>query len=215
MATALLMPNANIDNLRPILYEGIGPVQKSVISTLVFPFTQVFILLGIMDHIKPQVSVGKVFFYSLLIGTLILLTIVIGNIVTIGGVIYEKSYFPSYMSLRRLDVGETIQRVEIFIVALFMVVNFAKITLATFITVVGIKSLFNFKGYKNMVTPVTLLVGILTYLAYDNLVDQKELVTEIFPIYAMTVQVIVPTCIYIIYLLKMIIINNIKRSMNG
>ncbi|MBF8983402.1 endospore germination permease [Lutibacter sp. B2] len=63
----LLINKMNINNLRPILYEGIKPVVDGAFHAFIFPFTQTIVFTTFFSSLKNK-SVYKVYIVGLLIG---------------------------------------------------------------------------------------------------------------------------------------------------
>ncbi|MCY6369064.1 GerAB/ArcD/ProY family transporter [Clostridium ganghwense] len=188
----------NLDNIVPIMYDGVKPVMQGTIYALGFPFTQDVIFLMFFDCLKNNNSCYKVLIKGVLLGTIVLFSITFLDISILGKSDFSKAYFPSYMSLRRLTVGEFFQRIEIAVILIFMIVGFAKITSTLFAAVKGISHLFNVKDYRTIAAPVTFLASILGYLAYTDTMDQKTFLKDVYVPYAIIIQIVLTSIVFIV-----------------
>lgn len=202
----------NIDYLFPVLYNGASPVIKATANALGFPFLQCGHLLYFLNVLDEKASYRKVFMYGLLISTIILLLITFENITVLGGTIYSKSYFPSYLTFRRLAVGNFIRRIESLSVLMFLILSFVKLTSALLGTVIGVQSMFKLKTYKNVVVPVAFLCCILAILAWEDLVELENLSGEIYFYYSIAINATLPVLIYVIFLIKTSIMKSLKQK---
>lgn len=190
-------PLINLDNIVPVMYDGIKPVMQGTIYALGFPFTQNIIFLMFFDCLKNKNSSYKVFIKGVLLGALLLSITTFTQISILGKNDFSNSYFPAYMNLRRLAIGEFFQRIDIAVILVFMIVGFGKITSTLFAAVKGISYLFNVKDYRSIAAPVTFLTSILGYLAYTDTMDQIAFLKDVYVPYAIIIQIVLTSIIFI------------------
>ncbi len=109
-----LITNIDISNFKPILYNGLTPVIKSVIIVLAYNVFPIFFLL-----IIPQNTVHKdntklnVIFY--LISMLSILSVCFMTISIFGINLSLLFEYPGFHLLRQVNIGEFVDRIEIFL----------------------------------------------------------------------------------------------------
>lgn len=204
-----LVPLMKLDNIIPVMYDGVKPVLKGTIYALTFPFTQSIIFLMIFDCLKTKKSSYKVYVKGVLLGAILLLVMTFLDIAILGKGNFSHVYFPTYMTLRRLSVGEFFQRVEMGIISVFILVGFVKIVSCLFAVAKGISHLLKFKDYGFIAAPVTFLTSILGYLAVSSTMEMGDFDEKVWVPYAILFQIILP---FIIFIAGEIKIKRLKRK---
>lgn len=195
--TSLLMPIKEIDNMIPVLYNGVQPVIKGTMNTLLFPLTQTFIFLLLFTNYSNKKSYYKVFGFGSILGSIMLLIMTLDNILVIGKDNYISSLFPPYVTLRRLHLGMFFQRVEMLLILIFIFVGFIKIVSVYFSALISIQYIFNTKDYKTFAIPMCLLLAILGYLTYYDFLAHDKILNNIYLPFAWITNIIVPFIIFI------------------
>lgn len=193
----LVIPNIEIENLLPIMNNGIKPVLQGALSVLFFPFGELVVLMMVSDSLKTPGSAYNVYLKALLIGGLVLVYIVTRNVTVLGAETIETVYFPSYVAISRINVGNFLQRLEISVTIIFIFAGFIKISICMLAAVKGVSKLFGSKDYRFLVNPVALLMINLSYIIYDSIMEMFEWAQDIWPYYAFPFQVIFPLIILI------------------
>lgn len=197
-----LIPNMDINNLRPILNEGMKPVIKGGFSVFTFPLVQIVVFTMIFSNFKKSKSSYKVYILGLIMGSMYLATISITNILVIGVDTASRVYFPSYATLSRINVGGIVQRVEVVIAATTILGGFVKTSILLLCICKGISKLFKTDDYRFIIIPITLLVINFTNFQYESVMYYFEFNNEIWPYYNFPFQVILPIIIWIIAEIK-------------
>lgn len=198
----LLIPDMNINNLRPVLVEGIKPVLEGAFSVFTFPFVQIVVFTMAFSNFKRKKSPYKVYIIGLLIGGIYLLVLSLTNILVIGVNTATNVYYPSYATISRIDIAGTIQRIEIVIAITFCLGGFIKISLLLLCVCKGVTKIFGFKDYRFIIMPISLLVLNLSYFQYESVMYYFEWSKDVWPYYHFPFQVILPIVIWIIAEIK-------------
>ncbi|WP_273320750.1 GerAB/ArcD/ProY family transporter [Vallitalea guaymasensis] len=203
IVTLLMLNMVDVNNLKPILGDGIGPVLDGAFSIITFPYAElvIFVLIFNSKMFKGGNNIYKTFIYGLLLGGFLISAIVIGAYLAIGPFAYESSYFPIYSAVSRINIRDVLQRIEIIIAITFMIGGFIKISACLLACCNGIVNILKLKDYKFIVTPVSLLLLVISLSTYQSMLD---MVTELknFRYVALIVQIILPLVIFIIIEIK-------------
>lgn len=192
----LLIPKMDVNNLRPILFEGMNPVIRGAFGILAFPFTQIAIFTIVFTHFETKKSPFRIYILGLCIGGIVLLFISTMNILVLGVDLASNTYYPSHASATAIDVGMIIQRVEIIISIGFVVGAFIKSSIYLIATCQGIAKICRTSDYRFTVIPVALLMINLSYFLHDSLMDYFYWILEIWTYYAMPFQVVFPIIVW-------------------
>lgn len=190
------IPQMNIDNLRPILFEGIKPVIDDAFTVLAFPFAEVVLFLGVFNTLKEKKNIYKVFFTGLLISGLVGIAANLRNILTLGVDLTLILYFPSYTSVKLINIGDFIERTEVTVAIILLLSGLIKICICIIVASKGIVNIFSLSDNKSIITPVTLVMMSLASLIYTNVIEMFDWAINIYRYYAIPFQIIIPLLIY-------------------
>lgn len=197
LTLSLSMIQLDFDKIRPFMYEGITPILRGTFSAFSFPFAENVIFLMLFSNLRTKYSSYKVFWIGLLFSGITLCLLAARNITFSGAELLEENYFPSFVVVSRISVGNFIQRIETTIVIAFLVAGFVKVSCCSLAVCKGIAKLFAFEEYKFIVTPVLLMIFSFSYLVYNNIIETVSWAPRVYPIYAFLFEVILPLIILI------------------
>ncbi len=193
----LVIPEMKLENIIPVLYNGIAPVIDGAFSAFAFPFGEAVVFLSVFGSLKNSKSAYKVYFSGLLISGVTIMYVLIRNVAVLGSNQLKLLYFPSYAAIARIDIGTFLQRLEIVVAIIFLIAVFIKICICLLAACIGITKIFKLKDYRKIVTPIGLLMLNLSYLVYDSTMEMFDWVTNFWLYYAFPFQVILPIIIWI------------------
>ncbi|MBM7855091.1 spore germination protein KB [Desulfohalotomaculum tongense] len=96
----LMVPEWEIKNIRPVLYNGMAPVLKGAFSTFSFPLAEAVICMMVFSGLKSKAA-HKVFTLGLMIGGGLLLATSLAEVLTIGVESASSNYFPAHNAAQR------------------------------------------------------------------------------------------------------------------
>ena len=197
VAILLLIPEMDINRIRPVLYEGMGPVYRGAFSAFSFPFAETVMFLMAFDVLKWRNSSYKVYFTGLVLGGMSLWATSITELLVLAPATYSAVYFPAYMTVFRLNIGEFLQRLEIIVSIAFLIGGFVKVSICLLAASKGITKLFNFTDYRFVVLPVGALMITTASFIYGSIMEGVVWATDVWPYYALPFQVFLPVLIWI------------------
>lgn len=194
---ALLIPKMDINNIRPVFYGGIKPILRGAFNSFSFPFSQIMAFSLIFSGLRGQKASYKIYILGLIIGGIILIILSTTNILVIGVNHATMTYYPSYFTVARMNIGFVLQRVEVIIALVFIFGGFIKISILFLCTCKGVSKLFGHKDYRFIVIPITLLAINLSFFQYDNVIHYTEFQSEVWLYFTAPFQVFLPIIIWI------------------
>lgn len=198
----LLIPKMSINNIRPVLYNGIKPVIKGALHSFSFPFSQIVAFSMIFSNFKEKRSPYKIYTMGLLIGGLILLMTSLTNILVIGVNTAKITHYPSYATIARMNIGNILQRLEVIITIVFILGGFIKISILLLCTCKGITKIFKIKDYRFITIPISLLTINLSFFQYESVMHYSEFQKEIWLYFTFPFHVFFPMLIFIVGKIK-------------
>lgn len=208
---ALALTIANLSNLKPILYNGIKPILISSFSIFSFPFAEAVVFTAVLNKLQNEKLIYKVLFKSILISSLIMVAISIRNILVLGSSLASDLYFPSYLAVRNINIGDFLQRFEVIVAIVFIFGGLVKISICLYATSLGISKILNIKNYRYLVVPIAFLMMYLASIIYKNIMEMFEWV-KIYPYYAIPFQIILPIIILIAAKIKIKVKSKKKQA---
>ncbi|WP_432666327.1 endospore germination permease [Wukongibacter baidiensis] len=197
-----LIPEMDINNIRPVFYEGIEPVIDGAFGTFAFPFTQIVVFAIVLKNFKTKRSPYRIYIRGLLIGGILILAISLMNLLVLGIDHAASVYYPSHKSATRIEIGTVIHRIEILITAGFIIGAFVKGSIYLLAACKGVTKVVGCRDYRYIVIPISLLMINLSYFINEGLIDYFEGILEVWTYYAMPFQVFLPIIIWIISEIK-------------
>lgn len=211
----LMLLMVEVNNLKPVLANGIKPVLTGTLGVITLPFAEIIIFIMIFSShsvIKPK-SVYKVFFFlGLLLGGFLIFATDVTAYLVLGAYGYTSSYFPVYSAVSRISIGDILQRVEIVIAVAFMIGGFIQICACVLACCNGVARVMALDDYRFIVTPISLLILLVSLTTYESLMENIASI-ETFRYFAVFMQIILPFLILIVLEIKMKISRKKKQRM--
>lgn len=190
---ALSVSKLEYHHLKPLLDNGWEPVISDAFGSFTFPFGEIIVVLGAFHAFPGRgASAKKILLYSMLTAALIMVVGTIRNLLVLGPDILSSLYFPSYVAVSRINVGNFLQRIEGSAAFVFVMALLIKVGLCLFMASNGTAKLFNLKTYRSVVFQIGLLMIYLAAFIYQDIMEMQYFAYHIYKIYALPFQVIIP-----------------------
>lgn len=193
----LSSPQMNINNLLPVLYNGIKPVVSGAFSALSFPFAETVVFTMVFSSLENQKSSYKIYLYGLIIGSLALFVNNLKNVLVLGADVIIRNYFPTYISVSIIRLGTFIERMEAAAIIVLIINIFIKATIGMLAVCRGISKVLNIDDYRFLSTPIALLTLIFSIFNFKSTMEMMDWAFNVWPYYAIPHQVILPIIILI------------------
>jgi spore germination protein KB len=182
----------DLGHLTPILYNGLKPVIKSSVDLFSTPFSDVWLLPFVLQPLKEQRKARKIILGCYGISTLFFLMVFVRNILILGDNFTYTLYFPSYIAVSLIDIGEFLQRIEVAVGAVLFMSCFIKTSMFLYVASLGVSKVFNVGDYKKFVAPMGMLMAAMSQFAYPNILANIAFATSIYPYYMLPVTIVLP-----------------------
>ncbi|MBV1821136.1 endospore germination permease [Clostridium cochlearium] len=193
----MLIPEMHISNLQPVFYADLKDILSQSLHLITFPFSEVVIFLNFFDHVDYNNKTKNVFIKPLILGGILVVLYTMINLMILGGELYSFFYYPSYESIKRLNLAGEFQRLEIIVSIGFTIIQFLEINFCVLGVSKGITKVFNFKNYRSTLIPIVILLIIFAYVMFGSAMDAFEVKKKIWPAYGIVMQIILPCVIFI------------------
>jgi spore germination protein KB len=203
----MLIPQMDLSNIQPVLYDGIRSFLKGTLEALVFPFGDVVVFLMIFFALKPRDSKKSIFIKGLLWGGLLIAGVSLAEILVLGEDLYLSTYYPNHNVAGKVSIGELLQRLEVIAVVATLTSFFLKVSVCLLAVSNGMSKIFGFKDYKILATPIALLMCNFSCFIFDSTIYKFRWLMETTTYYFLPYQIILPIII--------LIFAQIKKRNNG
>ncbi|MTV50281.1 endospore germination permease [Heliobacillus mobilis] len=193
-----LTPNLNINRLQPSLYQNSGGIVSAALHLFSFPFAETVIFTIIIYCTNKTKAMAKVYLAGLLIGGGIILLSVTSVMAVIGPERYQASYFPAYLAVQTINVGDFLQRVEVVVFLIAIFAGFIKISLCFFAACKGLSNALGCKEYRFLTVPLGLLEFLFASNLFNSTKQMAQWASEVYLYFAFPFQVALPMVIWIL-----------------
>ncbi|WP_026679528.1 GerAB/ArcD/ProY family transporter [Fictibacillus gelatini] len=194
----------DINNLKPMLEEGISPVIKVVFTqTLYVPFGEAIAFTTILPYLNNPKKARVTAISSLWLSGINLALAMAINISVLGVDLASRSQFPLLSTIQSIQVADFLERLDVFFMLALIIGGFCKIGVYLYAAVSGAASLFNVKKPSKLVYPIGLVVLIVSLAIASNFAEHlKEGLQVVTILMHFPFQVIIPLLLLFIAFLK-------------
>lgn len=193
----LAIPKFHYHHLLPLLDKGWSPVFSDMIADFTFPFAEIVIFLGAFTVLPKKGSAKRVLLRGLFIAGGIITFISVRNLLVLGPDILTSLYFPSYVAVSRINIGDFLTRIEGSAAIVFVTTLFIKASLCQYVACNGIAKVFKLQSYRSVALQVGLIMVYMADFIYDDIMEMQYFAFNIYKIYALPFQVIIPVLLWI------------------
>lgn len=187
----LLLKRMNIRNLLPIMDIPLYDFFHSVHVLVSIPFCEFVVFLMVIPHTNKTQQVRKAAIKGLVFGGVFLLTIAIRDS-SVLGLLEPYSNATNFMSIRQINIGEMLTRLDILVAIGLMLTVFIKICVFLYATVDGIAEVLNMRSYLPLVVPVAIIGIIYSLIIFKSDMEQAYYGMNIWPFYTIPFEVLIP-----------------------
>lgn len=199
ITTILLVLNqSKLDNFLPMFDQSpMKYIQGTHIITTI-PFGELVIFLMIHPNVKmTRRETTKYLFLGFAMGGITLLAVTLRDIAVLGNTLDFFSV-PSLTTLRLVNFGPALSRMEILFATVLIMLLFFKITLLFYITVITTAEIFKIKKYRNLVLAIGALIITYGLTLYPSPVKHAESAQLSTPIIWTLFEILIPLLTFII-----------------
>lgn len=196
----LLAKDFQIENIQPILENGIMPSIKGAIGPSGW-FAEIFLISFLLPFLIDKKK-GKT--YGMFTVLLVMLTLVTVNLITlfILGVATPNKIYPLMNVIRYAGVGSFFENMEAIVMAVWITGAFVKLSIFYYVTTLGTAQWLNLSSNRSVVWPLGIIMVQFAYWGIPNTMALSRSDMTTFPIYSLITQLMIPLFLLIIATLK-------------
>lgn len=193
----LSIPRFDYRHLKPLLDNGWPVIFSDMMGSFTFPFAEIVIFLGAFTVLPNKGSAKRVLLSGMLLAGWIILAVSVRNLLVLGPDILSSLYFPSYVAVSRINIGDFLTRIEGSSAIVFVTASFVKVSLCLYVTCNGVAKVFKLKSYRSVVLQMGLIMVYLSKFIYKDIMEMQYFAYHIYKIYALPFQVFIPVLLWI------------------
>ncbi len=198
LVTAFLFQFFDINSYKPMLVRGLGPIIKTSIVLLGFPFGELVIFLMVFPALNRKKDLLTTSFLALFVMGTVLLIILLRNFFILGADMLFETIFPSTITTRLIP-GYNLDAV---VAVNYLIGGMCKVSICIYAATQGLVQVFNLNRYKLFVLPVSALVITVAIWLYDSTFETIRWSVENYFIYSFPFQIMIPGIVLIISIVK-------------
>jgi spore germination protein KB len=203
-----ISPQISFDNIQPIFENGIKPIFKATLNMTSVTYFAMIVLLMIFPSCMANPNQAKKAFYAgAVIGGMNLVVLSFLCITVLGAEETARYFYVSYVLARKINIGNSIQRIEAIIAGMFFISMYFKLTFYFYACTIGLAQVLKLKDYRLLVIPLTMILIVFGLVSYPNIIYQGEWDSTIWIPYSITM------CLF--YPLLLLMVAKIKAKWKG
>ncbi len=163
-----------MDNIKPILGSGIGPIAQSAGFYLTLPIGESVLAMSFFSGINQKESPFRILALGILFGGALLTAIIVRNVLLVGAPTCNLFLFASYEAVGVISVGDFVTRISAFIGIELTLAGIVKLSVFTFTAAVGVSKAIGLKKYLQPAAPCCAFMAALGMTLYTNIQSEVE-----------------------------------------
>jgi spore germination protein KB len=194
----LTINQLDLKNFLPMFdFEPIKYIQGTHI-VLTIPFGELVVLLMLAPNCRlSKKNTTKYWFGGFAMGAVTLLIVLMRDIAILGNTI-QVFTLPGLVTLRLVNLGEALSRMEILFAVAVIVLLFFKVTILGYASVVAIAQLTNFKSYRRLALVVGMFIIVYAPTLYNGPTENATSAREFVPFLWSLFEIIIPLAAYVV-----------------
>lgn len=197
--TLFLLPVSEIDQIKPVIENGLNPALRGSLHFTAFPFMELIGLLMIFPSVKDKNNIHTDFLKGALLGGIILLILTFLCLLVLGSELTERNIYPSYSLAKRVGIDHLLERVEGMLALIWILSIHFKISIYLYAFILGIAQLLKLKEYRVLILPSTVTIVSFVPVIAPNITYYNLVLRNYWPFYDATVALILPMLLIVVY----------------
>lgn len=197
----LVAKDINLQNLLPVLENGVVPALKGAMTPAVWR-GEVFIILWLYPYLNQKEEAYQAAFGMVLAAAVLTSAVVAATIGVFGDLYTTRLVYPANTLARYISVAEILERLELFIVIIWVAGVIIKLSVFFHTIAVTATSTLGLKNYRIMVIPGALAAALVGNIFYGSYVQVVDFLSKIWPFYGAATQLLIPALVLLIAVLR-------------
>ncbi len=192
---------SRVEYLFPLFDMPMGKFLWAAHQVATFPLGETVLFLMVVPFVNIQSQIRSAWLKGLLIALVLLVSSALRSVLSLGESINVYA-FASFQSVRLINIGKFLTRIEIIVIINALTMIFAKLALLYYGVVLGLAQIFRLQSYKTLIAPVG---GLIIFLSEIDLHSYTAIVTfgnEVYPLYSLFFELGIPVLLLVTALIR-------------
>ncbi|GAA3400574.1 endospore germination permease [Paenibacillus hodogayensis] len=194
----LLIPQAELVRLRPVMGEGVRAILHGSLYSTTFTFCELNTVLMILPYVVNNNKTERDFLLGTFIGGMAICSIILLTILVIGPNLASSHLYAAYAAAQKINIGSFLQRVEAILAINWILSTFFKTIVDFYAFLLGTAQFLNLRDHRQLAVPGGMLVFGAAFAVSANVVYFNYIV-EYYIFWDLTCAVAIPLLLYIVY----------------
>ncbi|WP_052487288.1 GerAB/ArcD/ProY family transporter [Gordoniibacillus kamchatkensis] len=196
----LLIPDYKIENMFPVMENGIGPSLKGAITPEVW-FCLFFLTTFLFPALTQRQKGLKWGMIAVLCVMLMLSLLNMAALLLFGDIAGNLEY-PLMIAARYVRVTGFLEHLESLTMAVWVASVFVKLSVFYYATVLGTAQLLNLSNYKPVILPIGMLIVIFSIWSFASIQEMGEFSRTTVPLYENAFYLVIPVSLLLLAQIK-------------
>jgi spore germination protein KB len=190
----------HLQNIQPILENGWMPVLKVTLGqTLTFPFGEMVVFTMILPFLNDRKKAKLVCIGGIVLSGINIAITALINVATLGVDLYARSPFPLLSTVGKIQLGNFIERLDVFFMIYLMIGGFFKIAIFFYAAVLGTSDIFHFESKRKLSFPIGMIILFASLTMSSNYAEHAKEGLKVVPIFLYyPFQILIPIMLLVI-----------------
>lgn len=158
----------NIYNVQPFIENGYITIFEGSFSLASTPFMESFALIMLISQNRKRKDMQKVIIMSAIASAITIAIVFLRNLLILGYPAIESLYYPSYLAISLVSIGEFFERQEVAVSIVFLIADIVKITSLSIFLCKMINYKVKTKEYKYYSFAIIMFIFALSGIFFAN-----------------------------------------------
>ncbi|WP_240546096.1 GerAB/ArcD/ProY family transporter [Paenibacillus artemisiicola] len=197
-----LMPGIQPEKMLPVFETGWKPVFWAGFTFAATAYMPLLSLFAVFPRIgNPEKARTGMYAFALMGGLCVALVTLL-CILILGPDITSRSMFPSYALVKKINIGNFLQRIEAVLAGMWFITTYIKTTFYYYGWVTSLAEMLRLRDYRTLTLPCGMLMVAFALILYPDVAYMLHWDSVVFPPYILFVAFVLPLLLLIGGLIK-------------
>ncbi|CRK83277.1 GerAB/ArcD/ProY family transporter [Neobacillus massiliamazoniensis] len=196
----LLIPDLNVNNMFPIMEDGLIPSIKGSIAPHAW-LSQYSLMSFLIPFLTDETKGMKWGIASVFASVITMVFMNLGNLFLFGQSITNIP-FPVFVAAKYISVGKFFEHVESIVISVWVLGGFVQLSAFYYMLVLGTSQWLKLSSYKPIVLPIGYLIILFSIWSTSSLQEMLQSMGTTTPFYFLTIQLLIPILLICMAIIK-------------
>jgi spore germination protein KB len=193
-----LLPDIKGENVLPVFESGWRSVFWAGLSFTGTAYMPIIFLFAVFPSVQDTSNKAHIaMLVTAIIGGLCVVLVTLLCILILGPSISARSMFPSYALVKKISIGNFLQRIEAVLAGLWFITTYIKTTFYFYSWVTSLAEVLKLNNYRSVTLPCGMLLVVFSLVVYPDVVYMQHWDSTVFMPYILIMGFFIPLLLWI------------------